>query len=74
MTKEEGWSHYRLRVVTYQYAYGAGDITLCDTCADLDDAEDRPFGALGPISHGYHDGRCEYCARRIVAALRKEER
>lgn len=41
------------RVITYQYAYIAGSVELCEACAS---AWRGP--ALGPVSHGLHSAAC----------------
>jgi hypothetical protein len=47
------------RVVTYQLAYLPGqDVDLCPECAARDD---HSLGTLGPVSHGLHEGDCDWC-------------
>lgn len=45
------------RVITYQHAYVGGTSTLCARCAADPAVIDR-IPALGPVSHGEHEGRC----------------
>lgn len=49
-------TYHTQRVVTYQAAYHAPDITLC-----AQHAEQPPY-PLGPVQHGQHEGLCEVCA------------
>jgi hypothetical protein len=44
-------------VITYQLAYRSTmQVSLCPACAERDD---HGRGALGPVSHGLHAGRCQ---------------
>lgn len=46
-----------MNVITYALAYVHGSVSLCAK----HDSDDR-HGALGPVQHGLHDGRCAGCA------------
>ena len=47
-------------VITYAHAYISGYTNLCmDCCEDPDTLEFLP--ALGPVSHGVHQGSCDIC-------------
>ena len=48
------------QVITYQYAYISGTITLCDKC-EARELQKRSEGGLGPVSHGRHAGECDLC-------------
>jgi hypothetical protein len=55
-------------VVTYQYAYIAGETSLCDRC--IDDVDIRAeFPSIGPVSHGAHRGHCDGCRLRRLDAV-----
>ncbi len=47
-----------MTVVTYQYAYIQGDVSLCS-----EHAEKPPewLPILGPVNHGAHEGICDAC-------------
>lgn len=54
-----------MQVITYEYAYLPGTITICAECEALSLDGIAPLGA---VAHGVHDGRCEYCAQRMGSA------
>lgn len=54
------------QVITYQYAYLPGTITLCTSCeASWDGA------TLSTVSHGRRDGICEQCGAGVDEIIRK---
>jgi len=66
------------KVITYQHAYVGGQTTLCDECAGkrlsnsgitwIPTEATEHFPSLGPVSHGAHDGACDWCDRDLDAA------
>lgn len=58
-----------MQVVTYQFAYVAGEVSLCESCAEAPPAELPP---LGRVSHGLHDGQCAGCQARVTEEEEEE--
>lgn len=60
-------------VITYQFAYVPGTISLCTA----HDSDVYAGGTLGPVSHGLHSGTCDVCAdhdERVRAARAAADR